>query len=325
MRTATCFVLAALVTLAEASALAQNPAPSDVAKARYNAATEALNGRRYGEAALGFEGAAAAQMSSLALFTAAQSWEYAGYPDRACDAYARAIAAGLAPDQQPIAEGRVRALEAVLGRAEITAPVEGWFVQLDGNTEQTAPATLHGTPGLHALYIRAPGKPLARKVVHLDVGQVEKVELSAQDVEGDSGALAAAPAPSNGAPATSSAKAAATAPAPSSGASVRKTIGFVAIGVGLASVATSAFLWVQARDARDQFNAAPTQQRFDYASSLQDWTNLELLAGGVLTIAGAVLVFWPSGKSEGQVSASASAPKVMLQPTLGGAALRGTF
>ena len=95
-------------------------APSDAAgtsaRARYNVGTRAFAEKRYVEAALNFEAAAAEKPSAVALYTAALSWEQANVPDRAADDYTRALAVpGLQADKVNLAHERLTSLEAVFG------------------------------------------------------------------------------------------------------------------------------------------------------------------------------------------------------------------
>jgi hypothetical protein len=103
----------------------------------------------------------------------------------------------------------------------------------------------------------------------------------------------------------------------SAGAHVRRTIGLVTIGFGVSTLAAGMVLGFSALDAKDAYNAHPSQPAFDHATSLQNWTNIAFIAGGVLTVGGAALVFWPFGKK--------SETAVEAAPTVGGMMLRGRF
>jgi len=120
------------------------PAADSAADARqqYQMGTQAFSQKRYSEAALHFEAAAAFKANAVALYTAALAWDLASRPERAADAYARALEVpGLDTKQTNVAKDRVAALEKSLGTVMVTAP-EGWKVQLDTLTEVPAPARL---------------------------------------------------------------------------------------------------------------------------------------------------------------------------------------
>ena len=79
----------------------------------------------------------------VALYTAGLAWDLASAPERAADAYGRALeVGGLDPKQTALAKDRVAQLEKTLGTVAVAAP-EGWRVQLDTFTEVPTPARLH--------------------------------------------------------------------------------------------------------------------------------------------------------------------------------------
>ena len=158
---------------------AQEPTAEAGAEARqqYQQGTQAFQAKRYEEAALHFEAAASFRTSAVALYTAALAWDLASKPERAADAYARAMGVGgLDPKQGNLARDRVAQLEKTLGTVVVTAP-EGWRVQLDTFTEVLTPARLHGGTGVRSLSIRAPGKPIERRDVTLEAAKVSTLEL----------------------------------------------------------------------------------------------------------------------------------------------------
>lgn len=315
--------------LAGAQVSADEPAPAGadpakVARERYNAGLQAYQSRRYREAALHFEAASHAVPSAIALYTAGTAWELSDQPERAADDFARCVQLpNLPADKAQSAKERLAALEALLGRVEVTAP-EGWRVQLDSNTEVPAPAVLHGSAGVHTVTVRAPDKPIDRRSVSLVIGQATKLDLTAPPPEPKKEPEKPATPP----PASESKPA----PPPPAPPNVRRTIGFVALGFGGAALASGVVLGLQANDARDAYVAKPSQQGYDHASSLQTWTNLALIGGGVVAVGGLALVFWPTSKPAAPVEHDREKDKpeepqtsLVLSPTLGGAVLRGTF
>lgn len=279
------------------------------ARSQYQQGTQAFQAKRYSEAALHFEAAAAVRAHAVTLYTAGLAWDLASKPERAADAYSRALEVpGLDAKQTNVARDRVEKLERTLGTLAVSAP-EGWKVQLDTFTEVPTPARLHGTPGPHALSVRAPGKPIERRDVVLEAATRTNLELKEEPK----------PPPRVDPPAT---RPVAPPPAPppppvvqDSPWSARRAIGFGVAGLGVAALGGGVILGLSANGARDTYNAAPTREGFDHASSLQTWTNVALIGGGVLLAGGIVLIILPKGDSG----------EVRMGITPRGAALSGSF
>lgn len=278
------------------------------ARAQYAQGTQAFQLKRYAEAALHFEAAAAFRVNAVALYTAGLAWDNASNPPRAADAYARALAVpGLDPKQTKTAKTRIEALESALGSLDVTAP-DGWKVQLDTFTEVPTPARLHGAPGPHALSVKAPGKPIERRDVTLEQGKATKLALEEKTVE--------APKPDPPPPP----KVDTTPPPPKQVVQrsywiTRRVIGVGVAGLGVAALGATAILGSEANGAKDAYNAGPTREAYDHASSLQTFTNVALIAGGVLLVGGIVLVVVPD-VNDGRL-------EVGIGPT--GARIGGTF
>jgi hypothetical protein len=313
--------LLATVLLGPAPARAQpaddgsGDAASANARARYNAGTKAFADKRYVEAALNFEAAAAEKASPVALYTAALSWEQANVPDRAADDYTRALAApGLPADKIGLARERLASLEGVFGTVTVVG-AEGTRVQLDANTELPVPATLHAAAGVHTLSARSAGHPIERRPVVLERGKTTKVDLVAEPPPPQTGDVKKEPLPPPPPPPPPS--------PPADTGGLRRAIGFTAIGVGGAMVLSGIVLGSEAIGARDTYRGAPTQFAYDHASELQTWTNVAFIAAGVFAAGGVALVVWPSPKP-----ASEPAPKsdaLVLVPAAGGLLLKGAF
>ncbi|HSO34860.1 MAG TPA: hypothetical protein VLT33_20160 [Labilithrix sp.] len=302
--------VAALAVLTPSAAQAQDPPAVDSAaeaRQQYAQGTQAFQAKHYEEAALHFEAAASFRTNAVALYTAALAWDLATKPERAADAYGRALAVGgLEPKQSNLAKDRVAQLEKTLGTVVVTAP-EGWRVQLDTFTEVLTPARLHGSTGVRSLSIRAPGRPIERRDVTLEASKLSNLELKDEPKV----VAKVEPEPVKPAPVV-------VAPPPRRVESywiTRRVIGVGVGGVGLAALAGGIVLGLQANGAKDAYDAGPTRESFDHASALQTWTNVSLIAGGVLIAGGIALVVIPDG-DEGRVRAS-------LTP--GGAVVSGSF
>jgi hypothetical protein len=304
--------LLAAMSLTPAAARAQDAAPIDVAveaRQQYQQGTQAFQQKRYQEAALHFEAAASFRTSSVALYTAGLAWDLASKPERAADAYGRALeVGGLDPKQQGLAKDRVAQLETTLGTLAVTAP-DGWRVQLDTFTEVPTPARLHAGAGVHGLSVRAPGKPIERRDVTLQTGKLVSIELK------DEPKIVAKvePEPVKPPPVVEPAP-----PPPRPYWITRRVIGVGVGGVGIAALGSAIILGTSANSAKTAYDAGPTREGFDHASSLQTWTNVALVSAAVLVAGAVVLVVWPDrdGNEGGRVNVGA-AP--------GGAVVTGKF
>lgn len=330
------FALASLVgvsavgpLLAPEQAWAQDDAtpssdPAAEARRRYNLGTQAYTTKRFVEAALNFEAAAYQRPHAVTLYTAALAWEQAGQTERAADDFARALeVSGLSTQQSTNARDRLATYEAMLGTVVVTGS-EGSRVQLDAFTEVGTPARLHGTAGVHSMAVRVRGRGVERRDVLLEAGLTQKVDVDTASAPPSAVAIAK-DAPKAAAvvvapvPLASTTGDAAVDVGPPRANDLRRTLGFVAVGVGGASALAGVVFGTQALSARDAYNAAPSRAGFDHANALATWTTLSFIAGGALVAGGATLVLWPSS------SASTARAKLTVTPTLGGALVGGAF
>lgn len=299
--------LAASTARAQAASADDSDAAANAARSQYNAGTRAFADQRYAEAALAFEAAADAKPSPVALFTAALSWDRTNAPDRAADDYGRALAlGGLPADKAAQAKDRLSVLEGTLGTVAVSG-ADGVRVQLDANSERPVPATLHGAAGVHTLTVRTPGGAIERRSVVLERGKTATLDLATAPPS---------PAPINHA-APQAPPPPEPAPQPTHG-DWRTPVGIAATGVGGATLLAGVLLGVEANDAKNAYVASPAQATYNHASSLQTWTNVAFIAGGVITAAGVVLIVWPALGSSGPARA-----EVSVVP--GGMLVKGAF
>jgi hypothetical protein len=260
------------------------------ARLQYNQGTQAYKEKKYVEAALHFEAAASQRPHAVTLYTAALAWEQANKPERAADDFVRALEVpGLSAQQATNARDRVAALEKTLGTALVVGP-DGVRVQLEGQTEVAIPARLHGVPGVHKLLIRVPNRPVERRDVTLEVGQFTRVE-----VDEPSAAAPDKPKPAP-LPTLHCPPPPAPPPPPAAGLSLRRALGIGVAGVGVATLVGGAIVGTQALGAKDAYDASPSRATLDHAQSLQTWTTVLLVAGGVITAGGVVLFVLPEPK-----------------------------
>lgn len=317
--------LAIFSCAAAPSALAQQSQPASAdegdaatsARNAYNAGTKAFADQRYGEAAIAFETAAAEKPNAIALFTAALSWDKTNAPERAADDYARAIALpGLPPDKIAQAKERLASLESMLGAVAVTGP-DGTRVQLDANTERPVPATLHGAAGVHTLMVRS-SSGIERRQVVVERGKTAPLDLAtappAPAPPPPPNAATAQPTPPETPPEAT--------PPPQPKSDWKKPVGLTLMGVGGATLLAGVVLGLEAQDAKNAYDAAPVQATYDHASSMQTWTTVAFVAGGVLAAGGIALFLWPSHTQPTEPSTTTG---VEIVPGLGGAAIRGAF
>lgn len=333
LRSATCARLLGSFSfcLALASAVpafAQDAESAAEARQQYQDGTKAYAAKRYADAALHFEAAAGFKANAVALYTAALAWDNASRPERAADAYVRALdVGGLTTAQTNTARNRVNALEQNLGTLSVTAP-DGWKVQLDTLTEVNAPAKLHASAGTHTLSVRLPNKSVERRDVTLEAGRTTPLELKDEPkVAKKEPKVVDVPKPD---------------PSPSKPASealpprlrehfwtTSRAVGVGVAGFGVAALVATAVLGGSANGAKDAYNAAPSQQGYDHASSMQTWTNVTLATGLVLLAGGIVLVAVPIGGDRdaprSALAPTPRAPEVHLSAAPGGMALGGSF
>jgi hypothetical protein len=302
-------VFAALSAAGEARA-ADPPTADSAAEARqqYQQGTKAFSGKKYNEAALHFESAAAFKASAIALYTAALAWDLANKPERAADAFSRALdVPGLDEKQTNTAKDRLATLENQLGTAQVSAP-DGWKVQLDSFTEAPTPAKLHGATGSHTITIRTSSKETKRREVTLEAGKVEKIDLKEEPKPEPPkpSDLPETPSKPDTKPTTPSGPEALPPRLAHPFWTTPRVAGVGVAGLGVAGVIGGIILGLNANDAADAYKAAPTQPAFDHASSLQTWTNVTLIAGVVLIAGGIALVAIPIGGDSGERTMTAN-------------------
>lgn len=309
------FVLACVLAAGLAAsgvASAQDDAASAEARTQYGLGTQAFQAKKYAEAATHFEAAAAARSNAVALYTAGLAWDLAGKQERAADAFSRALEApGLDPKQSTNAKDKVATYEKTLGTVTVQGP-DGWKVQLDSLTEAPVPARLHGLAGTHSLSVKAPGKPVDHRDVLLEAGKVLEVNLKEEAVKPQvtsTPETAPKETPKDPSPARSLHESYWT---------TRRVAGVGVAGLGVAVLGAGAVLGINANGAADAYNASPSREAFDHASSLETWTNVAFIAGAVCVVGGIVLVVLPDddGREGGRL-------RVGVGPR--GATLGGTF
>ncbi|AUX43898.1 hypothetical protein SOCE26_053540 [Sorangium cellulosum] len=163
---------------------------------------------------------------------------------------ASALSAGIGQqDRSQFAAKRAAALEAHLTRLalEVAQPVPGMVITLNGKELSAAAATGTGIPvdpGAAAIEAKAPGKQPWSQQVTLDPGSGTK-QVTIPPLADIPAPAQAAPAPPAPRPAAAPPPpASSTAAAPGPAGSPMRTLGFIAGGVGVASLGVGAVLGV---------------------------------------------------------------------------------
>ncbi len=318
----------ALVCAAPTLAQAQDtPDTAAEAKHQFDAGKKAFESGRFKEAAMAFEAAASYKPNAVALYTAGVSWEQASQPERAADAYGRAVnLQGLTAQQSSTAKSRLASLEKTMGALTVTGP-DGDKVQLDTLTEAPVPAHLHGTPGMHTLHVKTPDGTITNQNVSLEVGATKTVDVTPK----------AAPDHTTETPPTPKPEKKVVVETPVARTNIVKSLGFAAIGVGGASALAGLVLGLSANDAGDAYNAGPTRQAYDHANALAMWTTVSFIVAGVFVAGGVTLVLLPSKEAKPKPTpdenetqpvadkGSDASARLLVAPTAGGLVLRGAF
>ncbi len=307
------------LSAAPGAALADDATPvaADAADARqqYQLGTQAFAQKRFAEAAMHFEAAAAFRPHAVTLYTAALAWDNAERPERAADAYGRSLEIpGMDAKQTTNAKERLASLEKTLGTLQLKVP-QGWKVQLDTLTEVSGPSRLHASPGVHTLTVRPTGLPVERREVTLEAGQTTNLEISEESLAAARKAAEPPPPPKVEPPSPPPPPPPKVEPPPP--AFPQKPIGFVLAGTGGALFISGILLGTQALSAGDAYNAAPTREGFDHASGLQTWTTVAFVTGTLFAAGGVALVLLPP------ILKGEARAKIAVTPA--GATLGGTF
>lgn len=304
-----------VVTMHDAAAQEDVSDPAAEAKKQFTNGMKAFQASRFVEAALAFEAAHYYKPNAVALYTAALAWKEANQPERAADAFSRALdAQGLNAQQTAMAKDSVSALEKTMGTLVVTGP-EGTKVQVDALTETGVPARLHATPGTHVLAVRAGGK-VEKRDVTFEIGQVKDVDVTPVKPDDRTPKVDTTPPPKPDVVVQ-------TVPT----LSAKRAIGFTAIGVGVGAAVSALVVGLQALSAGNAYDAAPSREGFDHANTLATWTTVLWISAGVFVAGGVTLVLLPekSSPSSEKPDEPKKDARLELAPSLGGLWLRGAF
>ncbi len=272
-----------LLSLLAGEARAQDPPPStslpanskQLARQRFQEATEAYEEGRYSAAASLFEAADRLRPHASVRFNAAAAWEQAGEDARAATAYAAVLELGsLDASRRKTALERLTGLARKLGRVQIREPL-GALVTVDHIQRAPVPLTFYLRPGEYDIAAEYRG---VRTLTSATVvaGDEREVLLNLPLPEPPASAPTAPVSLPPPAPAT---------PRPDDSGPGQKTWGWVSVGASVALSGAAIFFGVRALSARDRF----TESRNTNADARKEASNLRLatnLLWGGATIAG---------------------------------------
>jgi hypothetical protein len=249
----------ALSTIAPGRALGQEAKAASL----FRAGSAAYERGDYAAAAVAFEEAHRRAPRAATIYNVALAWQAAGELGRAGDAFEACIAfGGLEPSSLEDARARLRVLDPQLGVVRITGP-DGYVASLAHVSDAALPRRIRLRPGDYEVRARAPDGGTFTRPIAVRAGTTLEVSFEPP---------AATP--------------------PAKAPELQRTLGWVALGTGVAFGLATAGLGVAALDARDRFaqsNYTDRDARAD-ADTLRTWTNISLVAAAVFSITGVVLI-----------------------------------
>lgn len=273
-------IMSAGLLAGEAHAADAEPATSlpanskQLARQRFQEATEAYQEGRYSAAASLFEAADRLRPHASVRFNAAAAWEQAGEDARAATGYAAVLELGsLDASRRKTALERLSGLAQKLGRLQIREPL-GALVTVDHIQRSPVPLTFYLRPGEYDVAAEYRGTR-AITAVSITAGEQRELQL---DLPLPEAPVAPVAPPVTLPPAP-------PAPRPVDTGAGQKTWGWVGVGASVALSGAAIFLGVRALAARDRYTESGNTNRdaLNEASDLRLATNL--LWGGA-TVAG---------------------------------------
>jgi tetratricopeptide (TPR) repeat protein len=308
------WILGALLALHCQSALAETPMELDgvvrdhtirEARAQHRVGVEAFAEQRYDDAIQAFLSADALHPTPETTFNIAKAYEARGDLSHALSYYREYLRrAPRALDRKDVGD-RADSLAKRLAQRGIqqvtfSANPKGATVLLDAEPVGTAPITLDIRPGPHRVEFRKPGHAPASVEFELpedralDVVaklEVQRVASNASDVRRTD--VSSQPSGSDSAPQLSPERASKT--------SVTRTLGFAALGAGVAALGGAVTLEIMRSRAESDAREATDQVEFSEAiermRTRQTMARVFAGAGGALAAIGGVLLVVASGNS----------------------------
>jgi tetratricopeptide (TPR) repeat protein len=280
--------------LALALALATAPATAFAAEADrlFSEGVKLLDAGKFAEACPKLEQSQKLEPAAGTLLNLAACYEKSGRRAQALKTFREAGDAARArgrADWTKVADDHVRALEGALPKLTIhRGPTPGLEVTLDGKPVSDAElgASLAVDPGTHVVVARASGRAPFSSTV--SVKDATSVDIPALEPEKPAGSTT-------------------TETGSDDDGTTRRTVGLVTMSVGAAGLLLGGVSVFVAKGSLDDAKArCPSYPNLcppdavDPNDAARSWSNIataSFIAGGVLAAGGAVLYFWPFGKS----------------------------
>lgn len=251
-------------------------ADDDLAAALFVRAERAFTHQQYEKAARLFEDADAKAPHPSVLYNAAVSWDYAGRPARAADAYRRALQReGLTEEQADDAEKRLEILSTELGFVDVAKPI-GALASVAHVVRAPIPARFYLDPGSYDVLVQDPsGAQITERIV-VTRGQTLRVEIDPVHDHPPPPLTAAPP----------------IAPPQEVDDHTQEIFGWVTLGLGVLAAGTAVYCGVRALDERDTFYASGLTDSGARDSSAQYrlGSNVAWAGSGVFGAVGLALV-----------------------------------
>lgn len=244
-----------------------------LARQRFQEATEAYQEGRYSAAASLFEAADRLRPHASVRFNAAAAWEQAGEEARAATGYAAVLELeSLDASRRKTALERLAGLSQKLGRVQIREPL-GALVTVDHIQREPVPLVFYLRPGSYEIAAEYRGAQTTTST-EISAGAEREIQLDLPlpELPAATGTVAPPPPPPQ-------------VPRPVDVGPGQKTWGWVSVGASVAFSGAAIFFGVKALSARDRYSASRNSNADarKEASDLRLATNL--LWGGA-TIAG---------------------------------------
>jgi tetratricopeptide (TPR) repeat protein len=169
--------IAGLLTLASPASAQSGDEDVEIAKAHYKTGEAYYERGRFTDAAREFEEAYRLSKRPALLYNMGKSYEGAGEPARALDAYRRYLKEVRNSSDRGAVRGRVEALMGVVATLVVRASVEGSSVRVDGDAVGATPleSPLRINPGRHQIEIAHEGYATWRSSLELGPGATRQV------------------------------------------------------------------------------------------------------------------------------------------------------
>jgi tetratricopeptide (TPR) repeat protein len=244
---------------------AQPTNPKELAKQRFQDATQAYQEGRYSAAASLFEAADRLAPHASTRYNAATAWEQAGEAARAATGYEAVLALdSLDEGRRGLAEQRLDALKRLLGRVSIRQPL-GALITVDHVQRAPVPTTFYLRPGSYDVGVEYRG---TNSTTHAEVaaGEVEDLTLD----------LPTAALPATTPTVQANPEIPKAPPVVNDAGATQKTWAWVSLGASVALGGAAIVLGLNAWSARDRFVASgnTNAEARSEASDLRLATNL---------------------------------------------------